>query len=301
MVGTLLGAIAALAVASPLQSRSLMDTYLMPSPIERRQPMPVKRRKEATGIRTNAPSAFVADIATGKVLYAKNANRVMPIASLSKLVTAMTYLDTHPDMDAPITFVDADFVVNEKSPFKPGDTLAAKDVLHAMLTGSVNACAYALARTSLGLENFVEAMNQKTENLALWTPMFFEPSGADPNNQSSAADVAAIIAFASGYPDIRAAAETPELALVTSDVAHREVKVKSTNLLLGSFLNKKPYTIVAAKTGTLPEAGNCMAQITKNEQGHQIVAVELGSDNHLARFQDIKALTAWSFDTYEWK
>lgn len=303
MVGTLLGVIAALAVANPLQANSLIDTYLM-TPVEAAEahtPMPTKRRKDSMGIKTNAPSVFVADVVTGKVLFSKDANRVMPIASLTKLVTAMTYLDTHPHLNKEITFTESDFVLNEKSPFKPGDTLSARDVLRSMLVGSVNASAYALARSSLGLEEFVEAMNQKTESLALWTPMFFEPSGYDPNNQASAADVGAIIAFASGYPEIQSVAEFSELNLTTLDAAKREVKIKSTNLLLHSFLNKKPYTIIAAKTGTLPEAGNCMAQITKNEQGHQIVAVELGGTNHFSRFQDIKALTAWSFDTFEWK
>jgi D-alanyl-D-alanine carboxypeptidase len=92
-----------------------------------------------------------------------------------------------------------------------------------------------------------------------------------------------------------------EVAFAMRDASKREVRVKSTNLLVGSFLNKKPYTIVAAKTGTLPQAGHCMAQITRNADGHQVVAVELGGDNHLGRFQDIKALTAWSFDAYEWR
>lgn len=301
MLGTLLGAIAALSVANPLQAQSLIDGYIVPAADARQVLTPVKRREGALGIKTSASSVFVADLATGSVLYAKNAHRSAPIASLTKLVTAMTYLDLKPDLNKPITFTGADFVSREKTDLKPGDTLAARDVLRAMLVGSVNSAAYALARSSIGVEAFVEAMNQKTESLALWTPMFFEPSGLDPENQASAADVAAMIAFASGYQEIRDADSMSEVVVKTQGPETREVKIRSTNLLLSSFLNKKPFTIIAAKTGTLPEAGNCMAQVTKNEQGNQVIAVTLGSDTHFGRFQDIKALTAWSFDSYEWR
>ena len=301
MVGTILGAIAALSVVNPLQAPGIIDQYLTPGDQAQHVSEPVKRDPEDVGIKTNAKADFVADLATGKVLYAKDPNTAYPIASLSKLVTAMTYLDLHPDLNRLITFTDADFPPGDPSPFKPGDILTSHDVLQAMLVGSVNSAAYALARTSIGEQNFVEAMNEKTENLGLWTPMFFEPSGLDPNNEASAADIAAILSFASGYPEIRAADALTTLDLTTLDPAKREVKIDSTNLLLDSFLNKKPYAVVAAKTGTLPQAGYCLAQITKNDNGHEVVAVELGSDTHFDRFQDIKALTSWSFDAYEWK
>jgi D-alanyl-D-alanine carboxypeptidase len=83
--------------------------------------------------------------------------------------------------------------------------------------------------------------------------------------------------------------------------AKSSIHIPATNLLLKTYLNKDPYKIVAAKTGSLPEAGYCMAQLTKNAQGNEIVAVELGNDNHFSRYQDIKAMTAWAFETYQWE
>ena len=80
----------------------------------------------------------------------------------------------------------------------------------------------------------------------------------------------------------------------------RSYLIKSTNLLLDSFLNKEPYHIVAAKTGSLPEAGYCLAQAVRNKEGHELIAVTLGSENHFSRYQDVKALLGWGFDAYTW-
>ena len=76
--------------------------------------------------------------------------------------------------------------------------------------------------------------------------------------------------------------------------------VVSTNWLISSYLNKKPYRIILAKTGTLPAVGFNMAQVTQRANGEQIVAVQLGSKNAFSRFSDIKALTAWAFGNYRW-
>ena len=302
MIGALLGVGMALTVSNPMQTAGLIDTHLRSAKQNEHRPhAPVKRRIKSIGIKTSARGVFVADIATGKVLYAKGAHVKLPIASITKLVTAMTYLDTHPNLDATITISAEDFVLNDTGEFLPGDTLTARDILHAMLVGSVNASSYALARTSIGTDAFVVAMNKKIKQLGLQTPIFYEPSGLDPRNSASAADVAAIMAFASYYPEIREACGMSDVHMHSLDALHRDIIVKTTNELLGSFLNKNPYSIIAAKTGTLPEAGNCMTQITKNSSGQQIVVVILGSDSHASRFQDMKAVTQWTFDSWEWK
>ena len=184
--------------------------------------------------------------------------------------------------------------------FKVGEELTYGDLLKTMLVGSVNASANALARTTLGEQEFVEAMNRKAAELGLDSPRFTDPSGIDPGNQANAADIAALISTASGYKEVREAAKLPEVT-VKGRRTNQSYNVKSTNLLLGGFLNKPPYNIVTAKTGSLPEAGYCMAQVTRDADGHEIVAVELGNDNHFARYQDIKSLTYWAFETYEWR
>jgi D-alanyl-D-alanine endopeptidase (penicillin-binding protein 7) len=301
MLGSLLGAIAALTLAVPAQAQSapFINTLPQANVVSKPAP-PVKKRIESLGVKTGAPSVFVADLASGSVLYAKNPHRTMPIASLTKLMTAIVLLDQHPDLSAGVVIKDEDFDRESKPIFKVGDELSYRDLLKTMLVGSVNASANALARSTLGKEKFVEAMNRKVAELGLDSPHFTDPSGIDPGNQANAADIAALISIASGYKEIREAAKMPEV-IVKGRRTNQTYKVKTTNLLLGGFLNKPPYEIVTAKTGSLPEAGYCMAQITRDAGGHEVIAVELGNDNHFARYQDIKALTYWAFETYEWR
>lgn len=303
MIGSLLGAFAALSLAAPApapaQSATFLNTLPQAKPVVKPLP-PVKRRVESLGVKTDAPSAFVADLASGSVLYAKNPHRVMPIASLTKLMTAMVFLDLKPDLSATVAMKAEDFDRESKAVFKVGEELTYGDLLKTMLVGSVNASAKALARATLGEEKFVEAMNRKAVELGLDSPVFTDPSGLDAGNRANAADVAAMISSASGYKEIRDAAKLSEIT-VRGRRTNQAYTVKTTNLLLGGFLNKPPYAIVTAKTGSLPEAGYCMAQVTKDAEGHEVVAVELGNDNHFARYQDIKSLTYWAFETYEWR
>lgn len=302
MIGSLIGALAALTlVASPAQAQNANFLNTLPQANEAAKPSPpVKKRPESLGVKTQAPSVFVADLASGSVLYAKNPHRTVPIASLTKLMTAMVVLDLKLDMSRTVVLRADDFDRESKAVFKVGDELTYADLFKTMLVGSVNASAKALARATLGEAEFVQAMNRKAEELGLRSPRFTEPSGLDAGNQANAADIAAIISRASGYREIREAAKLPEVT-VRGRRTNQAYTVKTTNLLLGGFLNKPPYTIVTAKTGSLPEAGYCMAQVTRDAAGHEVVAVELGNDNHFARYQDIKALTYWAFDTYEWR
>lgn len=302
MIGTLLGSLAAIALAvTPAQAARVTVVHSFPIARAVQRPIPpTKRRVDSLGIKTTSRSAFVADISTGSVLYAKDPNRVMPIASLSKLVTAMVLLDQNPDLNAPVT-ISADDFDHENTPEYPaGETFTLRDVLNSMLVGSVNASANAIARVTGGQERFVALMNDKMEKLKLRSAVFVEPSGIDPQNRATAADVASILSMASSYPTIREITQHTQVTIHGLRSA-KDYTIKSTNLLLHTYLNKSPFQIIAAKTGSLPEAGYCMAQVTRNAAGHEIVVVELGSDNHFSRYQDIKALTTWAFDTYEWK
>lgn len=303
MIGSMIGLLASLVMSPPAHAKTIAQTYLhtLPHATTATRPQPPKKiRTESLGVKTTAASAFVADLATGSVLYSKDPHHVQPIASLTKLVTAMVFLDQRPDMSKMVTYVDEDFDHQGDDVFKTGDQLSYEDVLRSMLVGSVNASANVIARTTLGKQAFVAAMNQKVKDLGLRTPVFVDPSGIDPQDRADAADVGAIISTAASYPEIRKFTEMPEVDVHASST-NNTYKVLSTNLLMNTYLNKKPYTIIAGKTGSLPEAGYCMAQVTANGEGHQVVAVELGDNNHFGRFQDIKELTTWAFDTFQWK
>jgi D-alanyl-D-alanine carboxypeptidase len=297
MIGTLIGALAVLAMSNPSDAEAALKTLPTAKTVDARPVPPKKVRTQSFGVKTSAECAFVADVASGAVLYAKDPHRVVPIASLTKLVTAMTFLDMHPDLSKTITVAEEDQDLETKRVFQTGDVITYQDVFNSMLVGSVNTSANIIAHTTLGREKFVAAMNDKVQKLNLKSPHFVDPSGLDSDNQANAADVAAILSTALSYPEIRAATEQSQ---VTVHGKIKDYSIKSTNMLMGSYLNQKPYGIVAAKTGSLPAIGFNMAQVTRNATGHQVVAVELGSDDTFSRFQDIKALTSWAFDTYQW-
>lgn len=262
-------------------------------------PTPKKKNANSIGIVTTGKSVFVADVASGGVLYAKAPHNVRSIASLTKLMTALVLMDTEKKLSGDLTFLPEDFDREGGSEFNIGDSISREDAFHALLIGSVNEAANALARTSgITRDEFVANMNRKSQDLHLNSMKFLEPTGLRSGNKGSAADVAALITIALRVPEIRSALDKPVTELKT--LSGKNYKVDTTNLLLTSYLNKNPYKIIGAKTGSLPEAGFCMAQVTRDADGHEIVAVLLGSDNHFSRYRDIKNLTGWAFDSFIW-
>lgn len=259
---------------------------------------PVKIRPESVGVEITAKAAFILDVASGEGLFEKDEQSAHPIASLTKLMTAMTFLDTNPDLTEEVVVLSEDDPREGRSVLQIGERLTKGELLQALLVGSVNTAGNTLARTTGGKKTFVKKMNEKARELQLQRATFFEPTGLDANNQATARDVARMLRAALNYPEIREATEHNSIVL-PGRVSGKPYDIKSTNLLLGSFLNKGAYRIVAAKTGSLPEAGFCIAQVTRHD-GHEIIAVVLGSSDHFSRFQDAKALTYWAFQTYGW-
>lgn len=302
MIDLIIALLASASFVAPAQAAPSSQLKLNPLPesaaVLRALP-PKKKRVESLGIVTTGRSAFVADIRTGGVLFSKNSHDVMPIASLTKLMTAIVIMDSGVNLDESIMFIKEDFSGEGKAMFVSGETMTRRDALRALLAGSVNSAGNALARTSKGMEPFVAAMNEKARALNLASPVFVDPTGVNPENRASAADVAALLSTAMSYPELRKIASMQEVTI--SGGSGNVYKIDSTNLLLPTFLNRSPYKIIGAKTGSLPEAGYCMAQITRNAEGHEIVTVTLASSNHFTRYQDIKGLTAWAFDTFEWE
>ncbi len=260
---------------------------------------PILKNRESLGIDVDAQAALVMDVASGQVLYEKDSHTAYSIASLSKLITAMVVLDAKSNLDESVTMTADDDGHEGKMVIQIGDSLTKRELLDALLIGSVNESANALARTSGGREAFVRAMNKKARSIGMEHAVFFDPSGLDSHNRASAKDIAIALRAALGYSEIRQITEQPRIVL-TGRTMKRTYDIKSTNLLLASDLNRKPYHIIAAKTGTLPEAGYCVAQATRDANGHEVIAVILGGASHFSRFQDVKALTYWSFQNFDW-
>ncbi len=297
--------LAAMAIqANPSSAAIPTELYEEPPPVEIEEPRtpvrPVKVRQDSLGIETTAKSAIVVDVSSGAVLYAKSAEAERPIASLTKLVTAMVLLDAGLDPDDLLTIGEQDLESIGRQWFGPGEQVNREEAFRAMLVQSVNELANAFARAYPGGTGaFVEAMNEKARTLGLEHTTLVDPSGISSRNVSSALDIARIFRSAIAYPEIRDATQSGKFDMLT--VGGRSVHLDPTNNLLTSYLNTDPYKIVAGKTGSLPVAGYCLGQVTRHAEGHQIITIVLGSDNHFGRFQELKALTAWAFDVFSWK
>jgi serine-type D-Ala-D-Ala endopeptidase (penicillin-binding protein 7) len=208
----------------------------------------------AMAVPLGSQSVLVVEEGTGKILLEKNANSVVPIASLTKLMTAMVVLDARQNMDELIAIdkSDVDTFKFSTSRVPVGGKISRRDVLQLALMSSDNRAAHSLARTFPGGEaGFRAAVNNKIRALGMVNTRIEEPTGLSPNNRSSAADLVKMA---------NAAADYPEIARMTTDshdnikIGKRDVQFRNTNRLVGA----KGWDIGLSKTGYTEEAGRCL-------------------------------------------
>ena len=202
----------------------------------------------------NSQHAIVISDDTGQVLLEKNAGTAVPIASLTKLMTAMVVLDSKPKMNEmiDIQLVDVDVLKHSKSHVPVGTTLPRKEILRLALMSSDNRAAASLARTYPGGNAaFLQAVNLKIKTLGMASTVIKEPTGLSPENTSSAADLAKMAVAASRYPEIA------DITTDSSDLIKmngRQVTFRNTNRLVGS----PGWDVLLSKTGFTTEAGHCL-------------------------------------------
>ncbi len=261
---------------------------------------PLRKPNASLAVITTGKAFVLMDGKSGALLSTKNEKTPYPIASLTKLMTAMVVLDGGQSLDEPIELLEEDEPSEGKVVLGRGERLMRRELLEALLIGSVNSAGEALARSFLGgKEAFLKAMNAKAKEMHLSQAVFLDPTGLDRGNVATAQEVATMMRRALQYGHIRDI--TKKSTLEVKMATGKSVTIQSTNLLLSSFLNKQPYTILAGKTGSLPEAGFCFAQATHNKAGDELITVTLGSETHFSRYQDVKALTAWGFESFVWR
>jgi D-alanyl-D-alanine carboxypeptidase/D-alanyl-D-alanine endopeptidase (penicillin-binding protein 7) len=216
--------------------------------------------------------AIVINNETGAVVLEKGANEPVPIASLTKLMTAMVVLDSKPDMNERIAIdaTDVDLLKHSKSFVPVGSTMARRQVLQLALMSSDNRAAAALARTYVGGKAaFLAAVDAKIQTLGLQHTVIKEPTGLSPENTSSAADLAKMALAASAYPDI------VHITTNSSDVIElngRSRAFHNTNHLVGA----KGWEVLLSKTGFTNEAGHCLIMRIK-QAGHNATLVLLNA------------------------
>lgn len=252
--------------------------------------------KESLGPNINAKSAIVIDFKTGLPLWQKNPDLVLPIASLTKLMTALVLLDMDLDwsQEVEINAVD-NSTEGARLKVPTGAKVTLEDVFRAMLVGSANnATQTMVSATGLGEAEFVEKMNQKARDFGLENTIFVDPTGLNAGNQSSVTDYVKVVREAFGQEKIRSLGVVLEHMMETTD--GQFISIKNTNKLINnSYLN-----IAGSKTGFTYEAGYCLTMLVQNDAGNQIITLVLSSESDTTRQDDSKAAATWTFDNYEW-
>jgi D-alanyl-D-alanine endopeptidase (penicillin-binding protein 7) len=234
-----------------------------------------------------AAAAIVYNPQTNEVLWEENSREPRSVASLTKLMTAVTFIADDPDLTQRVAVTRADVRGASVTYIRVGEVISYGDLLHLALIASDNAAARVLARTSEGgSEAFVRRMNDMAHHLSLATTEFTDPSGLNPTNVSSAYDVSHLIAFAAADERLGPIMRTAEHTVRTSG---RTFQIQSTNKLLGT----EGVDVRGGKTGFISKAGYCLATLLRVPQGTQIAVVVLGAANSTLRFWEARHLLNW--------
>jgi len=242
-------------------------------------PPAASARAEAAALRSS--TAYVQDLETSTVIFAKNENVVRPIASISKLMTAVVVVDANLPMDEmlEITDDDVDELKHTTSRLRVGTKLSRGDMLHLALMSSENRAANALGRHYPGgLPAFVAAMNAKAQSLGMTSTRFIEPTGLSSNNVSSPHDLARLLRAASQRPLIHRYSTDTEYEV---EINNRTQTFRNTNLLV----RKPDWDIKVSKTGYINEAGECLVMLARIN-GRDLAIVLLDSQGKLSRIGD---------------
>lgn len=236
----------------------------------------------------NSHVAYVMDQNSGQVLLNKNGGLVTPIASISKLMTAVVTMDANLPMDEmiTITYDDVDHLKGSSSRLAVGTTLTRQEILHLALMSSENRAAHALGRTYPGgMDAFVRAMNMRAMMLGMRDTHYVEPTGLNSANQSSAHDLALLVQDAYRYPLIRNYTTYPAADF---PVNGRIVHFHNTNRLVHDV----NWNIGLQKTGYISEAGRCVV-MQSNIAGRNVIIVLLDSGASSKRVEDAEAIRSW--------
>ena len=235
-----------------------------------------------------ASVALVVDQNSWTTLYEKNVQTALPIASITKLMTAMVVLDAGLDMNEYITITDEDAAHYRSSRLTVGTTLTRRDVMLLALMSSENRAAYALGRTYPGgMAAFIQAMNAKAAMLNMYSAQFVDPSGLSSANQASAMDLAKMVNAATQYKAIRELSTNDSAYIYTADGNYK--KYVNSNRLITRNMG---LDIGLQKTGTLRAAGKCLVLQTRIN-GTPKIMVFLDSRSADSRVADAVKLKDW--------
>lgn len=242
----------------------------------------------AASLYLQSRAAIVMNAETGEVLYSKNPNRTMPIASITKLMTAMVVLDARLPMDEPITITqaDVDTLRHSSSRLAVGTTLPRSEMMLLALMASENRAAAALARTYPGgTDAAVGAMNRKAHELGMTNTRFMDGTGLHSENSASPTDLVRLVKAARAYPDIHTYSTAAEHVV---QVRGRALRYRNTNALV----KNEGWAIEVSKTGFINEAGKCLVMQARINSTPMVIVL-MDSAGSYTRIGDANRVKQW--------
>ncbi|WP_085316226.1 D-alanyl-D-alanine endopeptidase [Derxia lacustris] len=279
-------------IAIPSQQRSVQGAriqraaYQAPAALSYGRALGLHQSENPLDLKSSV--ALVVDQASGSPLFEKNADAVLPIASISKLMTALVVTDARLPLDEEIEISqeDIDTEKHTSSRLRPGTRLTREDALHLALMASENRAASALGRHYPGgLPAFVQAMNAKAAALGMRDTRFVEPTGLSSSNQSSARDLARMVMAAYRVPLIRDFTTSPAHSV---QLGARTTEFHNTNRLV----DRPDWSIGVQKTGYISEAGQCLV-MQATIDARPVVMVLLDAQGKYSRFGDAGRIRDW--------
>ncbi len=235
-----------------------------------------------------AEAAIIYNPENGKILWEENSQNQRSIASITKVMTAVVFLENNPDLSETVVVTPVDVRAASTTYLRAGYVLTKNDVLHLMLIASDNAAARVLARVSpYGSEAFVRRMTEKARELGLTNTSYADPSGLLSDNVSSAYDMAKLITYVSGDERIASIMRKQYHSVA---VGRQTIQVHSTNRLV----MQGDVDVQAGKTGFISKAGYCLATLLRLPQGGpEVAVVVLGAKSNAGRFMETRHLFDW--------
>ena len=244
----------------------------------------------STGPVVKSRAAFVYDLDSGKVLYAKRADDRQPVASLTKLVAGLAFVSAGGALEREVCIGPEQYPTRSgaRSRLSTGDCTTGGDLLGAALVASDNRAAYGLAEAAdMGVDDFIGQMNTVASELGMEFSSFSDPSGLEDDNLSTARDISRATVAVASVPELSSAATAPSWMLSRSKLGPRQLF--TTNRLIAN----RDLEFLAAKTGYTDTARYCFSAVVQTSSGRRLVMTFLGARGKMTRWADARRVLHW--------
>lgn len=265
---------------------------------EQRIPSPFKKT-ESLGVEISGKSGIVVDNKSSRILFEKNSEKELPMASLTKIMTAVVLLDSGISMEDTYTVEEeAVNIYGSDIDLEIGEEILVNDLLHGLMIHSGNDAAMAIARkVGKNEESFVQMMNKKAKELGMANTQFQNPHGLDQKNHyTNVKDMVKLASYAYQKPNFKKIIRLSDYQFDAVNIPKHH-QLKNTNKLL----HEDYFLINGGKTGFTDNAGYCLLTFGINENKNEIITVVLGEKEDGRQFHDTKAMLEWTFGNYKWE